>query len=119
VSGARTLKPARAERTYRGTKFVFVEVDVETYDACVKSATRQVENPITGRDDDVVDENLALRLLMRKSIIQPKITDWNLGTRLIRQLERDVRDLHFGVEPGDTKPGDEPYEDDDSPNPES
>ena len=96
---SRGLKPARMERTYRDTKFVFVEVDTETYDDIIKKATTTIEDPVTGRDVEETDENLALRLLMRKSIVQPKITDWNLGTRLTRQLERDTRELHFGIEP--------------------
>ena len=124
MPGLRSLKPAKLERVYRGTKFVFVEVDTETYDECIKSATNTVLNPVTGRDEDETDENLALRLLMRKSCVQPKISDWSsLGTRLMRQLERDVRELHFGLEPNEQKPGDkvddEEPEDDGSPNEES
>jgi hypothetical protein len=98
---ARGLKPARFTRWYRDTEFEFIEVDTDTYDECLKKATNTVEDPITGRDTEEVDENLALRLLLRKSLIKPKITDWNLGTRLMRQLERDVRELHFGTEPQD------------------
>lgn len=120
MAALKTLKPARLERVYRGTKFVFVEVDTETYDDCLKKATNQVMNPITGRDEDETDENLTLRLLLRASVVQPKITDWtSLGTRLMRQLERDVRELHFGIEPNELKPGEkaaEEPEDDDTPN---
>jgi len=120
---ARALKPAVLERTYRGTKFVLEEVDTDTYDEIIKKATSQVENPITGRDEDETDENLALRLLMRECVKQPKITDWQgLGTRLTRQLERDVKELHFGLEPTDKKDDKrkkafaDAGEDDDSPN---
>jgi len=120
MPGLKALQPARMERVYRGTKFVFVEVDTETYDSCLKKATNQVLNPVTGRDEEETDENLALRLMMRECITQPKITDWNaLGTRLMRQLERDVRELHFGIEPtGDSskKTDDEEPQDDGSPN---
>lgn len=119
MPGLKALQPARMERVYRGTKFVFVEVDTETYDSCLKKATNQVLNPVTGRDEEETDENLALRLMMRECITQPKITDWNaLGTRLMRQLERDVRELHFGLEPTDSskKPDDEEPQDDGSPN---
>ena len=115
------LKPARLERTYRGTKFVIVEADTATYDECITKATNKVLNPMTGREDDETDENLALRLLMRETITQPKITDWPaLGTRLTRQLERDVRELHFGVEPSEDdkrkKALEAKAEDDEAPN---
>jgi hypothetical protein len=98
----RTLKPATLDRVYRGQKFHFVEVDIDEYDEIIRKATNKVESPITGRDEDVTDEALAVRMLLRKSLVSPVIKDWNLGTRLIRQLERDVRELHFGTEPAET-----------------
>ena len=112
---ARGLTPAKITREYRGTTFELVEVDTETYDRCLKKATNTVPDPMTGQDRDEVDENLALRLLLRESLVKPKITDWKtVGTRLMRQLERDVRELHFGEEPQVEKDDDEG--DDDSPN---
>ena len=113
---------AHSERIYRGTKFVFEEADVATYDKCLKKATSMVPDPVTGRDTEEVDENLLLRLLMRECIREPKAVDFStIGVRLMRQLERDIRDLHFGSEPetqvkrGSKKAEEEP-EDDDSPN---
>lgn len=113
---ARGLTPARKVSTYREVEFELVEVDTETYDRCLKKATNTVQDPITGQDREEVDENLALRLLLRESLVKPKITDWKtVGTRLMRQLERDVRELHFGEEPKIEKDDDESG-DDDSPN---
>jgi len=113
----------RVEKVYRGTTFVMEEADVATYDKCLKKATKQVQDPVTGQDTDDVDENLLLRLLLRECMIEPKITDLTtLGVRLMRQLERDIRDLHFSVEPttkpekGDKSKKDDTPEDDDSPN---
>lgn len=113
-------------RVYRGTTFVFEEADVATYDKCLKKATKTTTDVITGEDKDEVDENMLLRLLMRETLREPKIADFSgIGVRLMRQLERDVRDLHFNVEPATskdkTKKGDEPSDetDDDSPNAES
>ena len=118
---------ATIERVYRGTKFVFEEADVATYDKCLKKATNTVPDPITGQDTESVDENLLLRLLMRECLREPKGMDFQtIGLRLMRQLERDVRGLHFDVEPTDKvepdKPGrrakkaPEPEEDDGTPN---
>lgn len=112
---------ATVTRTYRGTTFVFEEADVATYDKCLKKATTVETDPVTGQDVDRVDENMVLRLLMRECIREPKITDFSgIGVRLMRQLERDVRDLHFSAEPttkksAKSKDGAED-EDDGSPN---
>jgi hypothetical protein len=90
----------RIERNYRGTTFILQEADVATYDKCLKKATKQVEDPVTGQDTEEVDENLLLRLLLRECMIEPKVSDFtSIGVRLMRQLERDVRDLHFNIEP--------------------
>ena len=111
----RKLGLTEVERTYRGQKFVIRECDTDTYDKCLKQGTDTVNNPMTGEDEERTDETRVLRLLLLKSIVSPKIDSvGQLGTRLTRQLERDVRDLHFGVEPLDKSKADE--EDDDTPN---
>ena len=113
---------ARTEHTYRKTKFVFEEADVATYDKCLKKATSTKEDPVTGQDVEETDENLLLRLLMRECIREPKGLDFTtIGIRLMRQLERDIRALHFDVEPmtgaaRGKKKDDEEEGDDDSPN---
>ena len=95
-----SLKPAKIKRKYRGTWFELEECDTAVYDECVEKSKKTVEDPITGVDREEVDENLALRFLIRESVKKPDIDDWGgLGTRLTRQLERDVRELHFGLEP--------------------
>jgi len=107
------------ERTYRGQKFVMVEVDTDTYDDCIRKGTDTVQNVMTGEDEERVDENRVLRLLMMKCIQSPKIESvGDLGARLTRQLERDVRELHFGIEPmtGTSKKSDDESGDDGSPN---
>ena len=46
---------------------------------------------------------------MLASLVEPKLTATDLnkmGMRLVQQLERDVRDLHFDIEP-DQKKADE------------
>lgn len=109
---------ARIERTYRGTKFVLEEADTATYDDCVQNATTTTANLITGEDEEKIDENLVLRLLLRKCLLQPKLDFTKVGARLMRQLERDIRELHFGLEPTEptAKNDDDDDGDDDSPN---
>jgi hypothetical protein len=112
----RKLGLAEVTRTYRGQKFLIRECDTDTYDKCLKQGTDTVSNPLTGEDEERVDETRVLRLLLLKSIVSPPIESLGqLGARLTRQLERDVRDLHFGMEPLDKKESKDD-EDDDSPN---
>lgn len=109
-------------KVYRGTTFVFEEADVATYDKCLKKATQTTTDPITGEDREEVNENMMLRLLLRECLREPKISDFSgIGIRLMRQLERDIRDLHFNAEPTTKSKGKKDEEtvaeeDDDSPN---
>lgn len=119
MPAAPKLELAEVTREYRGQEFVIREVDTETYDKCLEQGTDTVQNPMTGEDEERVDENRVLRLLMMKSIVQPNIKSvGQLGARLTRQLERDVRDLHFGLEPieASNKRKKDDDEDDDTPN---
>lgn len=110
------MKFAEAHATYRGTKFVFREVDTETFDDCMKKATSTTFKD-DGSEEEMIDQKILVRLLMERSIVQPK---WTLadfgkqGMRLISQLERDVRELHFAPEPKDDpkKPTKDEPEDD-------
>jgi|WetSurSiteA1Bulk_404760.scaffolds.fasta_scaffold31100_2 hypothetical protein len=107
---------AEKRASYRGTKFVLREVDAETFDDCVKKATSTSFRE-DGSEEEMIDQKVLVRLLLERSIIQPKwtVSDFNKqGMRLISQLERDVRELHFSVEPEDkAKDGakDEPEDD--------
>jgi hypothetical protein len=56
---------------------------------------------VDGEEQEVVDDATLVKLLTQKSIVEPRILR-PLGTRLWRQLERDVQVLHFGVEPDET-----------------
>lgn len=113
-----SLALGRVENEYRGTKFVLEELDAATYDKLLKLSTTTVENKITGEDEERIDESQLQRLMLDSALIQPKgIKLTQLGTRLLRQLERDCRDLHFGFEPDtSTKPKASGEEDDESPN---
>jgi len=115
------LEPATAEVHYRGTLFKLVEQDTATYDECLQAAT--TEDWETGVKVENIDEQMLIRLLLQKALVEPKLTMaeiHKLGVRLSRQLERDCRTLHLGVEPEDdgkkkrgrkAKPEPEPEED--------
>lgn len=113
-----SAKFGRIENVYRDTLFVLEEVDAETYDDIVDKAKIEYEDPVTGETQDRIDEQTVIKLLLKESLVEPE--GFNLkkcGQRLKRQLERDVRELHFGVEPKTgSAAGKRADEDDDDPN---
>lgn len=117
------LKFERLERDYRGRHFVLEEVNTEQYDEIIDSATTTREDPLTGQDVEVVDNNLVVKMLLRESLIEPTWAELTgkgkkLPQRLRRQLELDVRTLHFGEEPEkkESKLKKDEDEENDSPN---
>ena len=92
--------PIRLERVYRDTLYVLEEVDAETYDDIVNNSKVEYEDPVTGEPQERIDEPTVIKLLLKESLIEPEnVNTKKLGQRLKRALERDVRELHFGVEP--------------------
>jgi hypothetical protein len=78
-----------------------VEITAEEYDECVEKATT-VSFDAEGEEKKEVDQQLLFRLMAVRSLTEPSLSMADLmkvGSRLVRQLERDVRDLHFEVEP--------------------
>jgi hypothetical protein len=92
---------AEHRAVYRGTEYLLREVDTDTFDECVKKATSTTFRD-DGSEDELIDQKILVRLLLERSLVKPKmsLSDFGKqGMRLISQLERDVRELHFGVEP--------------------
>jgi hypothetical protein len=116
------LDPAKTEMTYRGQTFKLQEVEISVYDEALTKATTRTFDA-DGQTQEAVDQPLLIRLLLLESLTEPRVTSEDLshmGTRLVRQLERDVRDLHFDVEPetpeAKRKRAAKAAEDDDPPN---
>ena len=102
------------EATYRGTHFKLIEVDTETFDKCVVKATTKSYDD-DGEESEMLDQRVLNRQLLVASLVEPKLTaaDLNkLGMRLTAQLDRDARDLHFELEPDESKKKDESGDDD-------
>jgi len=94
------LDYAEVEFDYRGTTFRLVEVDTATYDDCLEKSTS--EDYETGVRLENIDEQMLIRLLLVRALVEPKWTATDIskaGVRLTKQLERDVRTLHLGLEP--------------------
>ncbi len=80
----------------RGQEFVLRELSISDYDKLVAQCTSIKVNS-EGEEEEVTDNRLLIRLLIDKSMVQPKTLP--SSTRLVRALEREVQDLHFGLEP--------------------
>ena len=99
--GSVTTMPLTEDREYRGRKYTFRELEMSEYDALVEQAT-STNYDAEGNETEVTDQSMLQRLMLQKSLVEPKLAlsdISSLGTRLGRQLERDVQYLHFAVEP--------------------
>lgn len=71
------------------------------YDDLVEKHTTRKRNPLTDLEEETIDEQAFTRDLLRASMVQPALSPEglvSLGTRLVRMLERRVRNLHMGEE---------------------
>lgn len=108
---------AEKRAVYRDTEFVLREIDAETFDSCMKKATTTTFKD-DGSEEETVDQRILVRSMLIESLIKPKWTPADInkqGFRLVSQLERDVRELHFDNEPQTKTPPAE--SDDDGGNP--
>ena len=113
ASAALTDDFVEDEVTIRGKTYKFRELSIGDYDDLVKKATRTVPNPLTGQDDEQIDNALLLKLMVMKSSTEPKLTPEalaNLPTRIAFALNTRVNRLHYG-DPDEgidkPKPGDD------------
>lgn len=75
--------------TIRGTTYVLRELDAQTYEDCIKSASDE---------DGNVDQSVMIRLMLDKSLIEPKLTVKDIFAKpysVVRKLEAVVNDIHF------------------------
>lgn len=105
ISSIAAMSDDFEERRFRmrGVEYHIRELSIQEYDRLVTNATATKVNG-AGEEVEDVDENLLLRLMVEKSLVSPKVVPES--TRLVRALEREVRDLHFGFEPIE-RPNDE------------
>jgi len=106
-----TLTPDFLEEsvTVRGATYRLRELSIGDYDELVKKATRSVTNPITGEDQETVDNSLLLKLMVIKCSVEPKLTPEalaNLPMRVVLKLNQTVNRMHYGDEP-ETAKGDD------------
>lgn len=96
-----TVTPVEDKFAARGITFHLVELSMADYDDLVEKHTTRKRNPLTDLEEETIDEQAFTRDLLRASMVQPALSPEglvSLGTRLVRMLERRVRNLHMGEE---------------------
>lgn len=94
------------ELTVRGQTFRLRELSIGDYDELVRKATRSTPNPLTGEDNEVIDNALLLKLMVLKCCVDPKLTPESLATlpmRVVLKLNQTVNRMHYGDEPATEK----------------
>lgn len=98
------------EVTVRGMTFRLRELSIGDYDELVKKATKKESDPITGREDEVVDNTILLKLMVMRCSVEPKLTAEalsNLPMRVVLKLNQTVNRMHYGDEPETEKKADD------------
>ena len=98
------------EVTVRGMTFRLRELSIGDYDELVKKATKKESDPITGREDEVVDNTVLLKLMVMRCSVEPKLTAEalsNLPMRVVLKLNQTVNRMHYGDEPETEKKADD------------
>lgn len=83
-------------RRYRGVTYVLRELPMDQYDKTVRAATAEVDGV------EKFDGVAHTKILLSKCLVEPKLSPdelYSKGTRLVRQLQRDLQEIHFDDEP--------------------
>jgi hypothetical protein len=84
----------------RGKRYTFRELELGEYDKLVKLASHQ-EADSDGISQEVTDNALLLKMMIRKCCISPKLDESVFsatGYRMYRALARIVNEMHYGEE---------------------
>lgn len=108
---AHALTPDFSEETVviRGVSYRLRELSIGDYEDLVKKATTTKSNPMTGEEDEQVDNALLLKLMVIRCSVAPKLTAEalsNLPMRVVLKLNQTVNRMHYGDEP-ESKPAEE------------
>lgn len=95
---------AEVKVQYRGTVYVLRELTMDEYDQTVAQATSEVITD--GVKDEIFDANAHTKILLAKSLVEPKLSTKELyakGTRLVRGLQQQLQTLYWSQEPDELK----------------
>lgn len=99
-----SLTPDFLEETVevRNTTYRLRELSIGDYDELVKKATKTTTNPMTGEEDESIDNALLLKLMVLKCSVEPRLTPETLAglpMRVVLKLNQTVNRMHYGDEP--------------------
>jgi hypothetical protein len=116
----RTVQPLtpeflEEEVNVRGVPYRLRELSIGEYDELVRKATTKVQNPMTGQEEETIDNSLLLKFMVLKCSVDPRLTAESLSglpMRVVLKLNQTVNRMHYGDEPEKkAEPaGDEPVE---------
>lgn len=101
----------------RGTTYRFRELSIGDYEDLIKKATTTKANPLTGEEDEVIDNALLLKMMVLRCSVSPKLTAEslaNLPMRVVLKLNQTVNKMHYGEEPESQPTEDEDTAEDES-----
>lgn len=101
---ATTMTPEFNEEvvTLRGVDYRLRELSIGEYDGLVALATEKRINPITGQDEEDIDNTALLKFMVLKCVIDPKLSAEKLAglpMRVVLKLNQTVNRMHYGDEP--------------------
>jgi len=107
-AAALTKDPAIRKIRIRGRVYVLRELTIGEYDACVAKATEKRENAVTGREEEVVNQQSLLRFMVERSVtLDGKALSLSkqadLDMPIVLSLNRLVNDMHFPETEGKDK----------------
>jgi hypothetical protein len=108
VARAQILTPdfLEEEVTVRGVTYKLRELSIGDYDELVKKATSKTVNPLSGVEDETIDNALLLKLMVLRCSVEPKLTPETLAglpMRVVLKLNQTVNRMHYGDEPETVK----------------
>ena len=79
----------------RGKVYTLRELSIGEYDACVAKATEKRVNPVTDRDEEVVNQQSLLRFMVEKSAGISLSRQADMDMPVLLTLNKIVNDMHF------------------------
>jgi hypothetical protein len=98
------------EVTVRGVTYRLRELSIGDYDELVKKATTKTTSPMTGQEDESIDNALLLKFMVLRCSVDPKLTPESLAglpMRVVLKLNQTVNRMHYGDEPETEKKADD------------
>jgi len=98
----------------RDQEFRLRELSIGEYDDLVKKASTEHTNAMTGEEEERTDNQLLLKLMVLKCVVDPKVSAADLSSmpmRVVLKLNQTVNRMHYGDEPSEEVKADGEEED--------